>query len=265
MNVKLGKLPARVDSRTLKLSMVLNVPVLPPLPETFDLDVHLGTDIPLSMLGNDQWGDCVIVGRANWTLRAEAFEQQKVINITTQECLDEYWKEEGWVAPQPRKCIIQWGMKKAAAPPDNGLNVLDSLKEWRKTGWMTGAKTYTIDAFAAINIKNHTELCYSAYLLSGGYIGFQVPDTAMVQFQTGQTWTVEPGAKIEGGHCVYIVGFNPTGPICVTWGRKQPMTWEFFDTYCDEAYALVDNMDIFMENSPVDVKKLEEYLNAVTA
>jgi hypothetical protein len=264
MSLKLGKLPARVDSRTLKLNMFLNVPALPPLPESFDMDNHLNVNIPLNMLGNDKWGDCVIVGRANWTLRAEAFEQQKVLNITTQECLDEYWKEEGWSAPKKKKCIIQWGMT-PTNPPDNGLNMLDSLKEWRKDGWTTSENTYTIHAFAAINIKNHEELCYATYLLNGGYIGFQVPSSAITQFNFGQTWTVVPGSSIEGGHCVYIVGFNQTGPVCVTWAKKQQMTWEFFDKYCDEAYAIVDTMDAFMENSPVDVNKLEEYLTAVTA
>ena len=56
-------------------------------------------------------------------------------------------------------------------------------------------------------------------------------------------WTVTSGpdaaAGSWGGHCVNLVGFSATGPVCVTWGRLMPMSWEFFASYCDEAYALV--------------------------
>ncbi len=47
----------------------------------------------------------------------------------------------------------------------------------------------------------------------------------------------------------------------MTWGRKQQMTWAFFGKYCDELYAVVDNRDRFVRNSPVDVEKLERYLS----
>jgi hypothetical protein len=60
---------------------------------------------------------------------------------------------------------------------------------------------------------------------------------------------------------VYVCGYTKNGPVCVTWGQKQPMTWKFFTTCCDEAYAIVDNRDSFVANSPVNVKKLKEYLD----
>ena len=36
-----------------------------------------------------------------------------------------------------------------------------------------------------------------------------------------------------------LVGYNATGPICVTWGALKQMTWEWWATYAEEAYALL--------------------------
>jgi hypothetical protein len=264
-NIKLGKLPAKTDERTFKFKTLLRSELLPTLPDEYDIDHGLNASIPGQMFGNDQWGDCVIAGRANWTLRAEYFEQKKILPITTQEVLDEYWAEEGYVPGKKRCAICRWlfGDIPQPTPPDEGLVMLDSLKTWRKQGWKTSGNVYYIHAFAAIDKHAHEELKYSVFLLSGGYIGFLVPSSAMAQFDAEQTWTVFPGSRIEGGHAVHIVGYNSVGPVCMTWGRKQQMTWEFYDEYVDEAYAIVDNTDVFVENSPVDAEKLEEYLNSL--
>ena len=44
-------------------------------------------------------------------------------------------------------------------------------------------------------------------------------------------------------------------------GRKQQMTWAFFDKYCDEAYAIVDDKD--SAKSKLDVQKLVDALNSL--
>lgn len=260
-NMRLGKLPAKVDARTLKLKSILRVEVLPPLPDTFDVDDHLGTDFPERMFANDNWGDCVIAGRAHWTLRAEEFEQNRLVSITDQDVLDEYWAEQGYTPGKYKCALCRWLARKS--PPDEGLYMLDSLKVWRRNGWPLEGNKYDIYAFAELDHHDHTDLCYSVMLLHGGHIGIKVPQSAIQQFNYGQPWSVVPGSPIEGGHAIYIVGYNPNGPVCVTWGRKQQMTWEFYDEYVDESYAVVDNMNAFMENSPVDVEKLNAYLESL--
>jgi hypothetical protein len=59
------------------------------------------------MFANDQYGDCVMAGRAHQTLRFELAEQKKVIAISDEDVTREYFQETG-VA-------------------DSGLVVLDSL------------------------------------------------------------------------------------------------------------------------------------------
>jgi hypothetical protein len=42
-----------------------------------------------------------------------------------------------------------------------------------------------------------------------------------------------------GGHCVYVVGYDPRGLTCITWGKLQRMSWNFWWAYCDESYGLL--------------------------
>lgn len=220
---------------------------LPPLPLTYDVDSEFSGFSDTHMYGNDVYGDCVMAGRAHMTLRFEDFEQVKLINITDKEVENEYFKETGG--------------------GDDGLVMLDSLNLWRKSGWIAAGQTYNIYAYAQIDVKNHNELMYSVYLLRGGYVGFDVPQSAIDQFNAGQAWTVVSNdGGIVGGHCVYIKAYNATGPVCVTWGKAQQMTWAFWDKYFTEAYAVVDNIDSWMNptTDPVNITLLQQELNDIT-
>ncbi len=91
---KLGKAPTKKDARNFKLAALLKV--LPPVPPSWDYDLaHPKFQIPMPMFGNDQFGDCVIAGRAHQTLRFESVEQNTIIGVTANDVLREYWKEEG--------------------------------------------------------------------------------------------------------------------------------------------------------------------------
>lgn len=238
---KLGKLPARKDIRTLKLSKL--IPKIPVLPTDFDVDTSLGGLPDTHVYLNDTYGDCVIAGRAHMTLRFEDFEQKTVIPISDNDVKTEYFKETGG--------------------QDSGLVILDSLNAWRQ-GWPAAGHQYDIYAFASIDLsQQETQACM--YLLRGCYAGFQVPQSAMDQFQAGQIWDVVPNdGGIAGGHCVYLVAYNTTGPICMTWGKRQPMTWPFYFKYFDEAYGIVDDKDSWVVNDPVVVTDLDNTLNDIT-
>jgi hypothetical protein len=236
--IKFGKLPAKRDSRNLKLSAILKVP--PKVPAEYDFDVeHNG--IPTPMFGNDYHGDCVIAGRAHQTLRFEDAEQGKVLPITEKDVLNEWYKENGGT--------------------ENGLYVLDSLKLWRTKGWMAARKKYKIKAFAEIDRKNHKEVKSTVYADIGTGLGLSLPDSAIDEFNAGKPWTNTSGPRNEeNGHYVYIPGYTKTGPVCVTWGRKQQMSWKFFDKYCDEAYAIIDAVNTRKKQQLLDGMKIDAFL-----
>lgn len=254
-NLRFGKRKARVDPRTIRLMDILKP--LPPPPDSFSVDATLPLPIPLIMFGNDQWGDCVVAGRANATLRWELLEHGVVLPITTQQCLNEYWREQGWT-PCPLSFFNFLRPK-----PDNGLVVLDSLNQWRQAGWIIpGEHADRIHAFASA--LQPQEIKWGCQYLYGVQIGVALPYSAVDQFNAGEPWTVLPDdGGVAGGHLMYSESYNPTGPIFCTWAKKQQATWEWLTRYMDESYVLVDEAD--SPSSPIDVEKLEEILQQITA
>jgi hypothetical protein len=240
---KLGKAAAKKDDRNLKFAVLLKAPSA--LPSSYDFDTaHPG--IPTPVFANDTLGDCVIAGRAHQTLRFEDIEQGSVLMIQDKDVTREYFKETGG--------------------QDTGLIVLDSLKIWRTKGWKVGKKKYKIQAFAEVDFTDHDQVLRAIFGDVGIGIGVQLPSDAKQQILTGQRWDVTSGpgsAKGSwGGHYVYIPGYTPDGPVCVTWGRKQQMTWAWFDKYSDEAYGIFDAKDHF-KKTMIDKKKISAFLKSL--
>jgi len=241
---KLGKAAAKRDERNLKFATLLRA-ALPTLPSSYDFDTsHAG--IPTPMFANDTHGDCVIAGRAHQTLRFEDIEQGSVLMITDKEVLREYFKETGGA--------------------DSGLVVLDSLKKWRRKGWKLGKRTYHIQAFAQLDFQSPDEVRQAVFSHVGIGLGLQLPKAAQTQIQTGQPWDVTTGTGSApgswGGHYVYVPGYTPQGPVCVTWGRKQQMTWAWLDKYCDEAYAIFDARNRF-KKALINKAKITAFLGTL--
>jgi hypothetical protein len=219
-----GKRPARRDVRTIAFRDL--VARAPRLPDQYDFDAdHVA--MPTPMFANDRWGDCVIAGRAHHTLRFEYLEQHRVLPISDRDVLREWRRENGGT--------------------DDGLVVLDSLKAWRRPGWRVGRDTYRIEAFAEVRPADHDEVRRAIVMQVGVGIGLTLPYDAISRFNAGRVWDVTPGPAGEpdpfSGHYVLCPGYTAEGPVCVTWGRRQPMTWAFLDRYCDEAYVIVDARD----------------------
>ena len=241
---KLGKGAAKRDKRNFKFGALLRA--APVLPASYDFDTkHSG--IPTPMFANDALGCCVISGRAHQTLRFEDIEQGSVLMIADKDVTKEYFKETNGV--------------------DSGLVVLDSLSLWRHKGWKVGKHKYVIQAYAEVDRADHDLMRQAIYSDVGVGIGVNLPNSAKSAMQTGQPWaaTTGPGSVPGswGGHYVYVCGYTPSGPVCVTWGRKQQMTWAWFDKYCDEAYAIFDARNNF-KKAIIDRGKLKGFLQTVS-
>jgi hypothetical protein len=248
---KLGKNPAKRDKRNIKFAAILKK--LPAVPLRWDFDSDIATTpMPTPMFLNDELGDCVIAGRAHMTLRFEYLEQRgKILSIDdVKDVLKEYKREGG-----------------SMVEGQQGLNMLDSLNWWRKKGWKADGKTYSIHAFSELDRDGIDEVKVAIRYLNGAYVGLSLPNSWQDQINRGQSWTVVPGPNGKpnphNGHCVYLCGYTSGGPVCVNWGRKQTMTWEYLTAYSDEIYAIVDNRDRFVKNSPVDVNQLEAILKTI--
>jgi hypothetical protein len=248
-----GKPPARVDNRSLKMLSILKQP-LPAIPAIFDLDKAYPKLIDTQVFANDNVGDCVIAQHAHQEYRFQYYQQNNQIKITDAEVLAQYYKETGG--------------------GDTGLDMLTSLNIWRQTGFLIGGKLYKIHAFATVNWKNHNNVMLGCMLFNGVAFGMQVPQSAMDQTNASEPWTVVSNdGGIQGGHAVYkfkwlkITNLNEIGPVCLTWGIEQQMTWAFWDKYVDEAYVIIDERNSWIPTTdttdPLDIAVLEAYLAAI--
>lgn len=243
---RLGKLPVRVDLRTLRLARYVDRAALPAPPPTFDLSRPV---LEWPMYANDRLGDCTTAAAGHmieaWTAAVagspvEVSEQAVVAAFDAVKVVDPFTGEEGAIE-------------------------LDVLKLWRSSG-IGGHK---IGAFASVSVHDRPLVQTGAYLFDGLYIGLQLPATA--QDQDVWDWTgrldgpAAPGSW--GGHAVDVVAYDEGGPTVVTWGRLQRLSWSFWEHYCDEAYCLISDDFLAHGVSPqgFDLAALQEDLRLVTA
>ena len=242
LKLRTGKKTAQQDPRNLKFAAVVDTEAVT-VPDEFDVDQQFpeigAAELPMFM--NNQLGCCVISGRAHQTLRFEFIEQGKLIDIRDKEVETQYFRESGGA--------------------DNGLFVLQSLKSWRNDGWRAGGRKYNIHLFAELERLNHEEIKAAIFMKAGIGIGLLLPSNAVALFHAGREWS-DTSLPRGGGHYVHVTGYNPDGLTCVTWAARQFMSWEFFERYCDEAYAIIDDFDRFDE-SPLDVAAAQDFLDEV--
>lgn len=265
---KTGKLPARYDARDLLYSDIRASVSLPPFPKPHG---GYGSDFTdWGMAGNGpvdpgdhslpaSWiaaleggGDCTIAGPAHEKKESAFNAKRPALHFGAKACLTDYMtltQQANGVAYDP-----------VSGSGDTGLEVRQVLSYRQKTGLHDDAGVaHKIGTYVALEPGNLTDLWEALWLFEAVGIGIQFPESAMTQFDNGQAWSVVPGAQIDGGHYIPLVG-HPTSSVwtCVTWGRRQTMTPAFLTKYCDEAYAWIDAE----RYSQVTGKTLEGYADA---
>lgn len=216
MTYCLGKLPARRDARDLRYQnyRTAMVQMSPP-----PAQAHWGHGLPFGMLANDTLGDCAEAGMLHIG-QVHTDDAGGIFTPTAAGAISLYSSITGYVPGNPSS--------------DRGSNLTDCLNYWRSTGF----DGHTITAYLSVSPLNKTQAEEGIYYYGGLYTGVQLPSSA--QSQTGRVWTVTTGPDAApgswGGHCVPVVGYDENSLWCVTWGTLQQMTWEWFQTYCDEAF-----------------------------
>lgn len=213
--MKLGKLAARRDPRTLRLARYL-APALPPPPAQVDYTCGVKD---WGMMLNDRLGCCTIaaVGHAvqAWRLNAGGSQApgtqgtEPALAIPDSTILQYYEQWDGYNPAEP--CTDQGGVE------------IQVLNDWRQQGFAG----HTLDAYVAIDLGTGRQalgirslapgtpcpapdIATAIWLFGGAYIGVELPITA----QTQDVWDVtnedDPAAApgTWGGHAVYLVGYD---------------------------------------------------------
>ena len=218
-NYRFGKHPPQVDYRTLRFKNYLTPKIAAPPADynvlTTGVYPKLKTQDPTKLFpmdGNDSLGDCTIAALAHAeTLYHGLLGTQKIMAKTAVVRL--YMHLTGGV--------------------DSGLNELNVLNYWRQNP-VAGDK---IINYVSIDPKNHTHVQLGIQLFGGVYLGFQVQQNCLQEFDNHQPWT--PGPLTQDGHAVYAVAYDQNGVTVLTWGNTQQATWAWWDECVDEAYAIL--------------------------
>lgn len=218
---KLGKLPIVEDKRDLMFWNYFKKKKLPTIPASFG---HENLIKSWGMLGNDRAGNCVWAGAAHETMLWNQ-EVGSLIAFTDKNVLSDYSTVTGYNPSDPSS--------------DQGTVTRDSYKYRHNIGIIDSKGVrHKIGAYLALEPGNTDHLLTALYLFGAVGIGINFPESAMEQFNAGKPWAVVPGAQLEGGHYVPLVAYRGS-LYCVTWGKLQPMTLDFYKKYCDEAWLLL--------------------------
>jgi hypothetical protein len=242
---RFGKHPSKHDYRTLRLKNYLTDTLAPP-PASVDTLARVYQKLRTSdptvlfpMDGNDHYGDCTIAALAHAITTYRGVVGKESIP-GAQAVLKTYWHLTGGV--------------------DSGLAELDVLDYWRKTA-VSGEK---ILAYVAIDKSDHTAVQQAIELFGGVYLGFQVQENCVQEFNDRVPWT--PGALTNDGHAVFAVGYDANELTVLTWGNTQKATWAWWDECVDEAYAILPQEAKAADFSPgFDFAQLQADLQAVAS
>lgn len=213
-----GKLPAQPARPHLRLSAALSTIAAPP-PASCDWQSDA---ITWPMYANDQWGCCTCAEIGHQVNQFTFYGSGAEVQPTEADVLGVYSMVTGFNPKKPST--------------DQGAYIQDVLAFWRRSG-IAGHK---IVAYAAVDVSNLTEVKQAISLFGSLNVGLNFPNTAMDQFNAGETWDVVKGARVEGGHCVMAGSYGDGRIGIVTWGAEAEMTEAFWRKYVDEAWVVLD-------------------------
>lgn len=265
---KLGKGPAKIDPRTLKLFHYFTEVLAPPPP---NVDYTMGiTDWGMMLNGPNSYGPPIPgEGLGDCTIAAPAHAEQVwsaarggEYTLPDMAVLQKYEQWDGYVAGDDST--------------DQGGIILDVLNKWRKgTFW-----EHPLFAYADPAPENLKHICQAIFLFGGVSIGIQLP----LSVQGLSTWDVSEGSNAVpgswGGHNIFVCGYrtNPDGTITfvgISWGGIVEITqafWLYNDPangpYIDEVHALIapEFLSLKTGDTPagLDMIALEKDLSSVT-
>jgi hypothetical protein len=239
---KLGKMPARPGAIKFSLASYVNLEVPKP-PAHF----RFGTPPKWGDYGNSSWGCCVFAGAANETSLWESEGRMATPTFDEETVLADY--------------AAVTGFNRNDKNTDQGTNMPDAARYRRTVGIIdTKGNRHTIDGYAALHLKNIPHLKAAMWVLGGVGLGFMFPKHAMDQFEARKPWDLKyrglqawlnSPSEISGGHYVPAIGIAPNGNIiCISWGREQEMTTDFYLKYADEVTCYIDLSRLFERVSP---------------
>jgi hypothetical protein len=259
--VKLGLLPPIPGAVKLRLATYVNWREMPEPPTVFG---HYDLVKVWGMMANgaapdnppglpDGAGCCAFAGPVHQTMLWAA-EAQRSAPFSARSTLLNYSNVTGFEIGNPRT--------------DTGANLDDMASYWRTNGMIDDdGNAHKILAYVDMNPGDLRELWLVSWLFQSACMGYDLPESAINQAEEGVIWDVVPGSPIAGGHCVPTIGrlADPLG-MGLTWGKPQPYTARWHQTYNTQGIAALDEEMMMLAKSidGIDDAMLRDDLQQVT-
>jgi len=246
MILKLGKLPYEHDPRSIDLGEFLSLDFVP---ESYDFDKGRA-EFAHASWGNLKWQNCVTVAQANAVLRLRRIETRRNYSMSEPDVVKQY------------RSLTK--ADKAGGIRDVGLSTLQMMKDWQhngfqKTNWLLPHK---VAVYGELDPLDDQQLRQACYLLGGIFLGFALPEAARAMCDLGR-WEVPlvagkanfiPGSW--GEHLVFAKKYDLENFYCLTWGHEIQVSNDFIKRYCDEAWAVVNDLARWRHNQGLDIERL---------
>ena len=177
----------------------------------------------LQMYGNDRAGCCTFAAVGNQII-----------------C----WSINAGHAMTPNPALIMQGYEQATGyDPQTGANdtgcaETDVLSIWQTNG-IAGNKAA---AWTEVDAQNPDHLKLGCWYFGGVYLGLTVTAEAEQQTDAGQPWQLGWFNSRVGRHAVPMLGYDANYLYVGTWGKVQPIAWNYWQRFGDEAYVVVDSV-----------------------
>jgi hypothetical protein len=260
--MKLGRTPSIPDPRTLRLinyveidKLAVAAELLPESPARQML--HTNTTHPWPLLANDRLPCCASSSAGHMV---------------------HYWTEaNGHLVLLTDQDIIAAHRALTGGAEENGVSMLNALKYWRNTG----IGDHNIHSFV-LAPQNRRDLKCVLHLFGSAYLGLNLPDFAYPTPLPDDPSTIlaipweiraslPPGdcePREAKGHCVAAIGYDEYVVYIVTWGTLKTMSWEFYEKYTSESYAVLSHdwvSDGRLSPAGFDLAALKRDLQLITA
>ncbi len=125
---------------------------------------------------------------------------------------------------------------------DGGVNNPTMLSVCHSKGIMINGTKHLVGPTATINSSDVMGIRNGVWYLGGALFGIELSQTCYNKYGPGNVWDVD-GSRIVGGHDVWCLAYNATGPIIVTWAAVTQCTWAWAAKYADDIDVMASSQD----------------------
>lgn len=193
--------------------------------------------IPIPSYGNILYDDCVIAARAHQTLRFDYISGQPLPAITESEVIEEFLREtseqgtDGLVLPTSLSCWMNPGWKAGGIP---GRTISSYSGPYMVNSASLGS-SYPSDQM------NPQQVMTSIFIHTGVQVSLLLPDSidARIRSSFGLNTMWQPTTEMRWNpHVMLLTGYDQLGPIGITWGEQQHMSWDFLVWSCSGLFVI---------------------------